>query len=101
MSSEERRGDYVNLDDRLRSLEVAIAAGFAELGEGHKALGKEIEDLGEVQDRILKCLYGNGREGLVTTVAKVKQKQHWILAMLGGSATIIGAGIVDRFIPFL
>lgn len=58
-------------------------------------LKEEMTKMSLQQDKIFKLLYGNGTEGLVTTLAKLNQKQGIIWTIFG----VLGAAHVT-FLSF-
>jgi len=70
----ERRESYINLVDKITSIEVNIARGFTQMQEQHKSYFSTIEGLKEAQEKLTHVLFGNGKEGLITTISKMHDK---------------------------
>lgn len=83
-SLESRTAD---LESKVQGLQVTSAKGFAEVNNSCNHLKDELRKISEQQDKIFKLLYGNGREGLVTSIAKLNQKQGIVWTIFG----VIGA----------
>lgn len=98
----ERRRGHVELSDKLQTLELQIVQGFSELKVHHTGIQAAIKQLGKGQQRLSEALYGNGKEGLITTVAKIMQRQNvmWgILATIGAAhITFLTTLIIQQFI---
>lgn len=81
--SMERRETHIELADNLNRLEVAITRGFTESNSAHESTKKEIESLTKSHERISHAVYGNGKEGLITVVAKLQQRVNTFMWVFG------------------
>lgn len=77
----ERRETYIELAENLTRLEVAITRGFTESTAAHEGTRKELEFMAKQHERFAHALYGNGKEGLVTTVAKLRNQVNWAMGI--------------------
>ena len=95
MESMERRESHIDLVDKISNIQIEIARGFAESHAHNKESSRDISELKEAQNRILYTLYGNGKEGIITTVAKMHTKLSWmwyLLAALSVSFLVVAIG---------
>jgi predicted transcriptional regulator len=91
----ERRESHIDLVDKITSIQVELAKGFAEFHAHHKESASDVLELKEMQNKILYTLYGNGKEGIITTVAKMHEKlgyMWWGLSVLGATFLAIAVG---------
>lgn len=70
----ERRSSHIELADKIARIEVAIAKGFAEGSSFQKDVERNVADLRKDMEQVIHCLYGNGKEGMITKMAKMNQK---------------------------
>src|SRR5690242_5089266 len=95
MQDMERRESHIDLVDKITNIQVEIAKGFAEFHAHYKESSRDIGELKESHQRIVYTLYGNGKEGMITTVAKMHSKLTWMwygLAALDGAFLSIAIG---------
>ncbi len=91
----ERRESHIDLVDKISNIQVELARGFAEFHAHYKESAKDVLELKEAQNKILYTLYGNGREGIITTVSKMHQRltyMWWGLSVLGTTFLAIAVG---------
>lgn len=93
----ERRGTHIELSDNLNRLEVAITKGFTESTAAHEGTRKELEAMAKQHEKFAHALYGNGKEGLVTTVAKLKAQVTWGFSI----ASIVAAAYFTRSLDII
>ena len=97
-TSVQERRSYKELDSKFQNLHLEIVKGFTEIKGHHESISKELLEIKKHQKSINDTVYGNGQEGLVTKVAKLKQKQNiaWtIIGAIGGSLLAGGSWILD------
>ena len=90
MAEKERRQDYKDMTQELNDLNVCVKTNFAQLSQQHEFFGRTLEDLRKSQEQVVHTLHGNGKEGLITTVARIKQRVGFIWAIF----SVIGGGLV-------
>lgn len=98
----ERRGSHIDISEKISEIQVILAKGFAEAEARYLASSKEVQDIKKEQERISHVLFGNGKEGLVTTVTVMNRKLSvmWvILVML--SAAFLSAAVGMNLIQIL
>lgn len=101
MNDMEKRENYIDLAERIASIDISLATGFARSCSNHEAVTLSITDVRKDQERILHILYGNGKEGLITSMAKISQKLNlmWtILSVLSMSVLALSTGIVQDWL---
>lgn len=94
MTSDNKRSnvvDVVLLKSRGKAMSRSSAASRNEgVCSSCWYIREDMKKISEQQEKIFKLLYGNGSEGLVTTLAKLNQKQSIIWAIFG----VLGAAHV-------
>ena len=89
------------LESKLHDLQMNTTMGIGELSAQTQMIQKELQILVNQQTKIFDAVYGNGREGLVTTFAKVAQKQAlvWgLIAAVGLTAMSLGAFVLAELL---
>jgi len=70
-------------DQQMKAIEVTIAEGFSK-ADIHRELHMErLDKMDEMQTKILECIYGNGKKGLITNITELQVMQKVILAFAG------------------
>lgn len=72
---------------------MTTSAIKTELALCAQRMGDVEEDIKEVKT----TLYGNGKEGLTTTVKILDTKMNWILAILGTIGGLFAAEVAGRY----
>ena len=82
---------------KLHKLEIKITEGFTTLKGQHEALSGTIGEIKEDQDKLVHTIYGNGKEGILTKLAKISDKQTiiWTLIILLGTLHMSGMDITN------
>ena len=77
---------------KLHKLELKITEGFTTLKGQHEALSGTIGEIKEDQEKLVETIYGNGKEGMLTKLAKISDKQTiiWTLIVLLGTLHLSG-----------
>lgn len=97
----ERRESYIELADKISRIEVAVVKGFAEANAQHRFSNAAIDDIKKYQQDIFHVIYGNGKEGLITKIARISQKISIVWGSLAAMALAYLAavgGIVQEII---
>ncbi len=101
----ERRSSHIELVDKITEIQVILAKGFAEAEARHQASAKEVGEIKKEQERITHLLFGNGKEGLITTVTIMNKKLNimWvILCLLSAAFLSIAVGMnIFQILPHL
>ena len=88
------------LADKLHEVELTIASGFAQIHSTHDKVTDDLALVAKNQDRIVKSIYGNGQEGLLTKVARISQSQKWLWSFCA-SAVGLQLGLVAFYLKQL
>lgn len=82
---------------KLHKLEIKITEGFTTLKGQHDALSDTIGEIKDDQDKLVDTIYGNGKEGMLTKLAKISDKQTiiWSLIILLGTIHMSGMDITS------
>lgn len=82
---------------KLHKLEIKITEGFTTLKGQHEALSGTIGEIKEDQTKLVETIYGNGKEGMLTKLAKISDKQTiiWSLIILLGTLHMSGINITS------
>lgn len=97
----ERRESHIDLSDKITSVEVSIATSIARFTAQHESIAHSIQELRKDQEKVLHILYGNGKEGIITVVAKIAQKLNlmWtIFAAFCGAVLVLSTGVIQNFV---
>lgn len=73
----------LELERKVSELQVSTAKGFADVCNSCDHLKQELCKISTQQDKVFKLLYGNGKEGMVTSLAKLNQRQGIIWTIFG------------------
>lgn len=91
--TQDRRDNRV-IEEKIQQIELSIVEGFTSLKSQHEALSGSIDLVSKNQEKIVKSIYGNGQEGLITKIARIDTKHKYLWAfvsMVGGvHLTILG-----------
>ncbi len=74
-------------DNQLHELELKIMKGFTEANEQRKSHKQQIEKIETHQEKILECIHGNGKPGLVQRISDIKHTQSIMIGISGFIAT--------------
>jgi hypothetical protein len=97
----ERRENHIELADKISDIQIEIAKGFTRINEQHISYQSVLKELRDDQEKLLHIIYGNGKEGILTIIAKMGQKLNfmWIIISTLSLATLtLTTGIVQDFV---
>lgn len=78
-------------DIQIAHLEIKMMDQFNALNTHNSVLAEQMTNLTTIQTKLLETVYGNGKEGLLTKVAKFESKQAIIITLvLALFATVAG-----------
>ena len=78
---------------KLHKLEIKITEGFTSLKGQHNALSSIMEEIKDDQNKLVETVYGNGKEGMLTKLAKISDKQTIIWSLMVMLATLHLSGL--------
>jgi len=71
--SKERRKDYSSLTGTLTSIQIDLRGMGTKYEEWHKHNKENIKNITGILEKLNKTVYGNGEEGLTTSIKLVKK----------------------------
>ena len=75
------------LEEKIQQIELSIVEGFTGLRAQHESLSNNLDTFAKNQEKIVKSIYGNGQEGLITKIARIDTKHKYLWSLL---ATVCG-----------